>query len=117
MTEIKRNTTPNIPITITGANMDDITEVRFAFKLKDDEVSECIIEKQYNTKLNSENFFKENDESFVVSVKLSTEETMKIPKGVFYVDVLPIAKEEVLDAGPPIALMARGTYFNEVIKV
>ncbi|MBR5825461.1 MAG: hypothetical protein IKY78_00090 [Clostridia bacterium] len=115
MNSIKRNTTPNIVVEIEDVNMDDVTEVRFAFKAINEETApELFPEKKYTKAKNPEHFFKMDDKHFTVNLKLEAEETMKIPKGQVYIDVLPIAGEEILDAGDPLCFEVRGTYFKEV---
>ncbi|MBR3815137.1 MAG: hypothetical protein IKJ27_00250 [Clostridia bacterium] len=115
MIAIKRGTTPNIIIEIEDVNMDDITEVHFAFKAIDDETAPLLFpEKEYVKSKNPESFYKVNDEKFEVNIKLKEKETFKIPKGYFYVDVLPIAGEERLDTGKPLKMESFGTYFKEV---
>lgn len=115
MTAIKRHTTPNIIIEVNDVNMDDITEVMFAVKNVNDETAPLLFPiKSVVKSEESDCFFKINDTRFNVMLKLSTEETLKIPKGRFFIDVLPVADKEMLNAGPPLEMEALPTFFGGV---
>ena len=113
MMEFKRNTDNVIPVRLTGVNMEDITSISFAFKATNDESSDCIIEKEYVYDENPDAFTKIDDTSFICEVYLSAEDTMKIPRGIFYMDVQPVSDGEKLNAGRPQKLKMNGTFFEE----
>lgn len=115
MTAIKRHTTPNIIIEVKDVNMDDITEVMFAVKNVNDETAPLLFPiKNVVRNTEPECFLKIDDKSFNVMLKLTKEETLKIPKGRFFIDVLPVAGAEMLNAGPPLEMEALPTFFGGV---
>lgn len=83
MIKIKRGSTPNITITI-HAPFEGVKEVNFVFKDKQSGYGREILKKEYKENIPIKEGYTTSE--FKVTMKLSREETLRLPVGKVYMD-------------------------------
>lgn len=113
--EYKRYTTPTMPIILRGITLDKLTEVKFAFKSKDDEQSPVLHEVGFVIKdippEKAKELFEEGEDYVIVNIPFEKEDTLKLPPGKIFVDILPICNDSLLRIKKKPSFTMHSTYF------
>ena len=113
--EYKRYTTPTMPIKLKGITLDNLTEIKFRFKAKDDEKSPVLHEVGFVIKdvpyNKVEELFETGDDYVIVNIPFSKEDTLKLPPGNIFVDILPICNDSILRIKKKPSFKMDSTYF------
>ena len=110
---MKRGTTPTLPIRIR-MSFENIKSIEFIFKEQPSEYAKSLLYKIFDKNIP---VLEKEDSSFVVGVKLTAEETMKLPAGEIYIDTRIVLEGDVIPKTKMVKKDVLDTLFGQVYKV
>ena len=108
--DIKRGTTPELPITIETP-FENIKHIDFIFKKQEGEKYPELLEKSFDF---PETEVEVGEDFFVVNVPFTEEETRKLTKGVVYMDTRIVYTNNLIPKTEIVQLDIGETLFSEV---
>lgn len=115
MFDIKRNTTPVLPITVE-VPLEKVREIEFVFKSRIDPDAPALVKKEYNVGEGAGIPVEEGDTSkeFTVLVKLDAKETMKLISGEVHMDTRIVLTDGDIPYTDIVSGNIKETLFGEV---
>lgn len=112
--DIKRGTTPTLPITIFMP-YENIKHIDFIFKKQIDDKYPKMLELSFDFP-DDENVIDREGDSFIVNAKLTEEETRKLTEGTAYMDTRIVLTNNEIPKTEIVKVDIGETLFGEVFK-
>lgn len=116
MVEIKRNTTPTLPVVIE-TYLRDVKKLEFIFKRTSDPLAKTLVYKKHIVGEEGPIRIKEDQEDakeFTVLMNLTADETMKLLAGEAYMDTRIVFKDGTVPQTDIVPVRIKETLFGEV---
>ena len=110
---MKRNTTPTLPIKI-NMPFENVTRIEFIFKKNASEYATTLLHKVFEDEIPVRDG--DTSEGFIVDVRLTAEETMRLTVGEVYMDTRIVLTDNLIPATKIVKIDVKETLFREVYR-